>query len=55
MEDFITAIGAQITSANLWGALTPVVPVLGAGVLFALGVYFTRRVVKGISHGKAKI
>lgn len=55
MEDFVSALTANITSANLWGSLAPVVPFVTIGVLFALGLHFTRRAIKGISVGKGRI
>lgn len=54
MEAVITAITAQITAANLWGALGAVVPVIGIVLLFVLGLTFVRRTVKGASKGKLK-
>jgi len=55
MDAFVTALGTSLTPADLWGAVAPVVPVVGIAVIFALGIYFARRVVSGIGKGKAKI
>lgn len=55
MGDFITALTADITSAQLWTVLTSTVDFLTIVVLFALGVYFIRRMVKGVSSGKARV
>lgn len=58
MQAFVSALTDTtdgITSANLWGELTAMVPVIVMGVLFALGYRFVRRGINGISKGKAKI
>jgi len=55
MEAFVTALSTAVSATTLWGALTPVVPVVGVAVIFALSVYFLRRIVGGIGKGKAKI
>lgn len=55
MEAFMTALTTGVTSTALWGALTPVVPIVIVGVLFSLGLHFTRRATNGISKGKGKI
>lgn len=54
MEAVLTALTAQITAANLWGALAAVVPIIGTVLLFVLGLTFVRRTVKGASKGKLK-
>lgn len=54
MEAAITALTAQITAANLWGALAGVASIIGVVLLFVLGLTFVRRVVKGASKGKLK-
>lgn len=54
MEAAITAISAQITAANLWGALAAVAGIIGVVLLFVLGLTFVRRVTKGASKGKLK-
>lgn len=55
MGDFITALVAEVTAVKLFGVLTPLVPWIGTMLLFALGVYFIRKSVKGAGSGKAKI
>lgn len=55
MEALITALTAAFTPAALWGAVTPVVPVVLVAVIFSLGLHFVRRATGGISKGKAKI
>lgn len=58
MQAFVNALTASntgITAEALWGAVTAVAPVIVIGVLFAFGYRMVRKVVKGISNGKAKM
>jgi len=55
MEAFITALTAQITVSNLWGAIAGAAALIGAAVLFSIGYRITHRSVSGISKGKAKM
>lgn len=57
MQAFITALTGTdgITAANLWSGVTAVAPIIVIGVLFAFGLRMVRKVVKGISNGKAKM
>lgn len=54
MSEFITDMTAQFSSANLWGSITGLVPLIGTVGLFALALYFTRRTTKGATKGKLK-
>lgn len=55
MTDFVTALTTALTPAALWGALTPLAALIGAVVIFALSVYFVRKMIKGVGRGKASI
>lgn len=57
MSDFITALtGADgITAANLWTAITAAASLIAVAVLFAFGYRIIKKVVKGISRGKASM
>lgn len=57
MQAFITALtGADgITAANLWAAVTAVAGIIVIGVLFAFAYRMVKKVVKGISKGKANM
>lgn len=55
MSDFITALVAQVTAANLWGQIAPAAALIGTLILFAFGYTVLRKVVKGAGRGKAKI
>lgn len=56
MQGFVTALqGADgITSANLWSQITPAAGFLALIVIFAFGYRVCRRIVSGVSRGKAK-
>lgn len=55
MQAFITALQGSLTSAALWGELTGVAAFLGLMVVFAFGYRIVRRLINGVSKGKAKI
>lgn len=55
MDAFVTALSTALSASNLWGALTPIAPLIGVLVVFALSVYFVRRAVSGAGKGKARI
>lgn len=56
MQAFITALQGTdgITSANLWGQITPAAGFLALVVVFAFGYRVCRKIVSGVSRGKAK-
>lgn len=55
MAGFIEALTGTdgINSANLWGAITPAAATVAVVVLFALSYRVLRKLVKGVSKGKA--
>lgn len=55
MQAFITALETELTSANLWSELTGAAAFLGLMVVFAFGYRIVRRLINGVSKGKAKI
>lgn len=56
MAGFMTALtGADgVTSANLWAQITPAAATLALVVIFAFGYRVARKIVSGVSRGKAK-
>lgn len=56
MSGFISALqGADgITSANLWAQITPAAAFLALIVIFAFGYRVCRKIVSGVSKGKAR-
>lgn len=55
MDAFITALMAAVTPAALWAALADAVPFVGVAVIVAFGYRIVKRLIGGISKGKAKI
>lgn len=57
MAGFITGLtGADgVTSANLWAQITAAAAFLGSIVIFAFGYRVVRKMISGVSKGKAKI
>lgn len=57
MADFISGLtGADgVTSANLWSQITAAAGFLGAVVIFAFGYRVVRKIIKGVSKGKANV
>lgn len=55
MAGFLTALTGEggVTSANLWAQITPAAATLAAVVIFAFGYRVARKIVKGVSKGKA--
>lgn len=49
----LTATEGGVTSANLWAQITPAATTLAAVVIFAFGYRVARKIVKGVSRGKA--
>lgn len=56
MQAFVTALQGTdgITSANLWAQITPAAGFLALVVIFAFGYRVCRKIVSGVSRGKAK-
>ena len=55
MAAFLTALQTELSSANLWGELTAAGAFIGLMVVFAFGYRIVRRLINGVSKGKAKI
>lgn len=57
LSSFVTALTGTngITADNLWAAVVAVAPIIIIGVLFAFALRMVKRVIKGISNGKAKM
>lgn len=55
MGAFLTALQTNLTSANLWGELTAAGAFIGLMVVFAFGYRIIRKLVNGVSKGKARI
>lgn len=55
MENAVTALTTTVSADALWDTFATAVPYLGVIVVFGFGIYLVRRMVKGVSKGKAKI
>ena len=55
MNTAIDTLSTTVSSDALWGVFNQCVPYIGVIVLVALGFYFVRKMIKGVSKGKAKI
>lgn len=49
----LTDASTGVTSANLWAQITPAAGTLALVVIFAFGYRVARKIVKGVSRGKA--
>lgn len=56
MGGFMTALTGTdgVTSANLWAQITPAAATLAIVVIFAFGYRVARKIVSGVSKGKAR-
>lgn len=54
MDAFITALTTAIDADALWAVLAIMVPLIVIVTLFALGLNFARKGVKGVSKGKVR-
>lgn len=55
MSGFVEAAGDVINSSTMWTEATNAVPLIGGIIVFALGFYIVRRVLKGAAKGKFKM
>lgn len=51
--DGLTDASTGVTSANLWSQIIPAAGTLALVVIFAFGYRVARKIVKGVSKGKA--
>ncbi len=55
MENAVQVLSSTVTANALWGVFADAVPYISVVVLVAFGFYLIRRMIKGVSKGKAKI
>lgn len=55
MGDFITALLTSVNVSAIWEAIEPAAPLVGTGILVAIGYLVLRRAVKGVGRGKASL
>lgn len=52
MENVVSSITTELSSANLWGVVGSIVPFLAISVLFALGLGLVFKIIKKIKKGR---
>ena len=55
MDDWITAFQTTWTSAAMWGELAQAGAMIGLAVIFGFGYRVIRKLVGGLSKGKARV
>lgn len=55
MSNAVGTLASTVTADALWGVFADAVPYISVVVLVAFGFYLVRRMIKGVSKGKAKI
>lgn len=50
MTSVITSIGTSLSAANLWAIVGECVPIIAISVLFGLGFYIVKKVLKKLRH-----
>lgn len=55
MNEAITSLSTTVSSDALWGVFASAVPYIGVVVLVGFGFFLIRRMIKGVSKGKAKV
>lgn len=56
MDNAISALTTNVTSASLWGSFQGIVPVLAVIIPVSLGFYFARKLIKGAGNkGQTRI
>lgn len=55
MEAAVNTLATTVTADSLWGVFANAVPYVAIVVVVAFGFYLIRRMIKGLSKGKAKI
>lgn len=55
MSNTVTALSTTVSADALWGVFKDAIPFIGVVVLVGFGFYLVRRMIKGVSKGKARI
>lgn len=55
MDAAVNTLSTTVSAASLWGVFGSAVPYISVVVLVGFGFYLIRRMIKGASHGNAKI
>lgn len=55
MVNAVSALSTTVSADALWGVFGNAVPYIGVVVIVGFGFYLVRRMIKGVSKGKARI
>ena len=55
MGDAVSTLASTVTADSLWGVFADAIPYIAIVVVVAFGFFLIRRMIKGLSKGKAKI
>ena len=52
MDNVVTSLTTELSSANLWGTVGSTVPLLAISILFGLGFYLVKRILNKTKRTK---
>lgn len=55
MQNAVSTLATTVSSDALWGVFADAIPYVSVVVLVGFGFHLVRRMIKGVSKGKAKI
>lgn len=55
MANAVDKLATTVSADALWGVFADAIPYISVVVLVAFGFYLIRRMIKGLSKGKAKV
>lgn len=55
MTNAISTLSATVSADALWGVFNTCVPYIGVIVIAGFGFYLVRKMIKGVSRGRANI
>lgn len=55
MANTITTLSTTVNADSLWGVFGSAIPFISVVVLVGFGFYLVRKMIRGVSKGKAKI
>lgn len=55
MKNAVNTLSTVVTADALWGVFADAIPYISVVVLVGFGFFLIRRMIKGVSKGKAKI
>lgn len=55
MANAVAKLGTTVSADALWGVFSDAIPYVGIVVVVAFGFYEIRKMIKGVSKGKARV